>query len=53
MTKLPISSVAALRETSIIFAALIGGYVLKEKFAFSRVLASTTVVTGIACLILL
>ena len=53
MTKLPISSVAALRETSIIFAALIGGYVLKERFALSRVLASTIVVTGIACLILL
>jgi drug/metabolite transporter (DMT)-like permease len=52
MTKLPISSVAALRETSIIFAALIGGYVLKEKFAFSRVVASTIVVIGIACLIL-
>jgi len=52
MTKLPISSVAVLRETSIIFAALIGGYVLKEKFAFTRVFASTVVVTGIACLIL-
>jgi drug/metabolite transporter (DMT)-like permease len=53
MTKLPISSVAALRETSIIFAALIGGYVLKEKFALGRVVASIIVVAGIACLILL
>jgi len=53
MTKIPISSVAALRETSIIFAALIGGYVLREKLAFGRVLASGIVVTGIACLILL
>jgi drug/metabolite transporter (DMT)-like permease len=52
MTKLPISSVAVLRETSIIFAALIGGFVLKEKFAFSRIFASTIVVTGIACLVL-
>jgi drug/metabolite transporter (DMT)-like permease len=53
MTQIPISSVAALRETSIIFTALIGGYVLKEKFAFGRVLASGVVVTGIVCLILL
>jgi len=53
MTQLPISSVAVLRETSIIFAALIGGYVFKEKFAFGRVLASSIVVTGIICLILL
>lgn len=53
MTQIPISSVAVLRETSIIFAAIIGGYMLKEKFAFSRVLASSIVVTGIACLILL
>lgn len=53
MTKLPISSVAALRETSIIFAALIDGYVLKETFALGRVLASSLVVTGIACLIIL
>lgn len=52
MTKVPISSVAALRETSIIFAALIGGYMLKEKFALSRVLASSIVVIGIVFLIL-
>ena len=53
MTKVPISSVAALRETSIIFAALIGGYLFKETFALGRVVASGIVVTGIACLIIL
>lgn len=51
MTKVPISSVAALRETSIIFAALIGGFVLKEKCAFGRVVASCIVVPGIILLI--
>jgi len=53
MTQIPISSVAVLRETSIIFAALIGGYVLKEKFASGRLLASSIVVIGITCLIFL
>jgi drug/metabolite transporter (DMT)-like permease len=53
MTKVPISSVAALRETSIIFATLIGGYVLKETFALCRVFASSLVVTGIGCLVIL
>jgi drug/metabolite transporter (DMT)-like permease len=53
MTKIPTSSVTALRETSIIFAVLIGSYMTKETLAFSRVLASSGVVNGIACLILL
>jgi drug/metabolite transporter (DMT)-like permease len=52
MTTMPISSVAVLRETSIIFAALISGYMLKETFVFGRVIASTVVVVGIASLIL-
>lgn len=39
MTKVLISSIAALRKTSIVFAALMDGYVLKEKFAFGRVIA--------------
>lgn len=36
ITKMPIVWVAALRGTNIIFAALIGGYVLKEKFTLGH-----------------
>jgi hypothetical protein len=50
MTKVPISSVAALRETSIIFAALIAAYALK-KIIFSHIVASCIVVAGIDFLI--
>ena len=52
MNKVLISSVAALRETSIIFAASIGGFLFKERFALGRVVASGIFVTGIACLII-
>jgi hypothetical protein len=48
-----ISSVAVLRETSNIFAVLIGSYVLKQTFALSRVLTSNSVVTVIAYSIIL
>jgi hypothetical protein len=36
MTRAPIASVAALRETSVLFAALIGVFVLKERFRLQR-----------------
>ena len=53
ITKMLISSVAVLRETSNIFAVLIGSYVLKQTFALSRVLTSNSVVTVIAYSIIL
>lgn len=45
MTKAPIAPVAALRETSIIFSALLAGFVLKERLTLLRC-ASIAVVTA-------
>ena len=40
MTRAPVASVAALRETSVLFAALIGVLMLKERFRLQRVLGA-------------
>lgn len=45
---LPLGPVTALRETSVIFGALIGTMVLREGFGQRRVAASTLMVAGIA-----
>ena len=42
--------VAALRETGVIFAALIGTLVLKEPFGLRRIIAAASVVAGIAAM---
>ena len=47
---LPLGPVTALRETSVIFGAVIGALVLREGFGLRRVAASTLVVLGIALL---
>src|SRR5262245_16208372 len=47
---LPLGPVTALRETSVIFGALIGTLVLKEGFGLRRAAASLSVVGGIALL---
>jgi drug/metabolite transporter (DMT)-like permease len=36
MTQAPVATVAALRETSVLFAVLIGNWFLKEAFARQR-----------------
>ena len=51
MTEIPIAAVAALRETSVIFAALIGWLILREGFGIRRVFASFLVFVGIAILL--
>lgn len=48
MQFLPIAYVSSMRETSIIFATLIGALLLKEKIASKRVLPSIFVVIGIS-----
>jgi drug/metabolite transporter (DMT)-like permease len=48
--RLPLGPVTALRETSVIFGAVIGTVVLKEGFGPRRIAASTMVVLGIAVL---
>jgi drug/metabolite transporter (DMT)-like permease len=50
MTKAPVAAVSALRETSVLFAALIGAVWLKEGFTIARVVGAISVVAGIAAL---
>ena len=50
MTRAPIAAVAALRETSVLFAALMGTFWLKEGFGWRRAAGAATVVAGIAAL---
>lgn len=49
---LPLGPVVALRETSVIFGAVLGTFVLREAFGARRLVASATVVFGIAMLAL-
>lgn len=48
MTRAPIAAVAALRETSVIFGAMIGSLLLKEPFGRHRVAGACVVAAGIA-----
>jgi drug/metabolite transporter (DMT)-like permease len=50
--RLPLGPVTALRETSVIFGAVIGALVLQEGFGRRRLAASTMVVAGITLLAL-
>lgn len=50
MTVAPIAVVAALRETSILFAALIAGFVLREPIGPRRVLSACIIAGGAAIL---
>ena len=50
MTRAPIAAVAALRETSVIFAAVLGSWFLKEPFGRARVAGATAVVLGVVFL---
>ncbi|MBL1437957.1 MAG: EamA family transporter [Rhodobacteraceae bacterium] len=47
MTVAPIALVAALRETSVLFAVLIGVFLMKERAEFSKLIAAIVVVSGI------
>jgi uncharacterized membrane protein len=48
MTVAPIAIVAALRETSVLFAAVISVVVLKEQLRPARVVAALMIVAGMA-----
>lgn len=50
MTLAPVAAVAALRETSVLFAALIGAFWLREGFGAMRLAGAASVVAGIAAL---
>jgi len=49
-TQAPIALVTALRETSIIFALLIGVFFLREKLSLGKVLATAITLFGVALL---
>lgn len=49
-TQAPIALVTALRETSIVFALLIGVFFLKERLDLMKVLSTATVLIGVALL---
>jgi phosphonate utilization associated putative membrane protein len=50
MTRAPIASVAALRETSVLFAALIGVLVLRERFRLQRAVGTGAIIAGVMAL---
>ena len=50
MTEAPVALVAALRETSVVFAALIGTLVLREPFGWGRAAGTGLVVAGVVTL---
>ena len=50
MTRAPVASVAALRETSVLFAALLGTVLLKERFGLQRAIGTGVIVAGVMAL---
>ena len=50
MTRAPVATVAALRETSVLFAALIGTWLLKEAFTLRRAVGTAAIVAGVVAL---
>ena len=47
MTRAPVATVAALRETSVLFAALMGTWFLKEAFTVQRAVGTGIIVAGV------
>ena len=50
MTRAPVASVAALRETSVLFAAVLGAVLLKESFGLQRAIGTSVIVAGVMAL---
>jgi phosphonate utilization associated putative membrane protein len=50
MTRAPVATVAALRETSVLFAALLGCWFLKEAFTLQRAAGTAAIVAGVMAL---
>lgn len=50
MTRAPVATVAALRETSVLFAALLGAWYLKEKFTTRRFVGTGVILVGVMAL---
>ncbi|MBI5716226.1 MAG: EamA family transporter [Burkholderiales bacterium] len=50
MTQAPVASVAALRETSVLFAVVLSTWLLKERFGAQRALGAAVIVAGVVAL---
>jgi phosphonate utilization associated putative membrane protein len=50
MTRAPVASVAALRETSVLFAAVLGTWLLKEPFGAQRAIGTAVIVASVMAL---
>lgn len=50
MTRAPVATIAALRETSVLFAALLGSWFLKEAFTVRRAIGTCVIVAGVMAL---
>jgi phosphonate utilization associated putative membrane protein len=50
MTRAPVATVAALRETSVLFAALLGAWLLREPFGWQRGIGTLVIVAGVMSL---
>ena len=50
MTRAPVAAISALRETSVLFAAIIGAVVLKERFGYARIIGTLLVVAGVVAI---
>lgn len=50
MTRAPVATVAALRETSVLFAVLLGNWLLHEPFTRRRAIGTAAIVAGVMAL---
>jgi phosphonate utilization associated putative membrane protein len=50
MTRAPVAAVAALRETSVLFAAVLGTVLLKERFGWQRAIGTVALAAGVVAL---
>jgi drug/metabolite transporter (DMT)-like permease len=50
MTRAPVATVAALRETSVLFALVLSTWLLKEQISMRRVLGACTLLAGVMAL---
>ena len=48
MTRAPVAMVSGLRETSVLFAVLIGAVILKEPLRAGRLVACAMILAGVA-----
>lgn len=50
MTRAPVAAVSALRETSVLFATLLGAWLLKERLGAQRLAGALVIVAGVVAL---